>query len=92
MKVVGFCFLLLIVTGRNLHACKCAKDCGKNVCKGKWLYKADEKLARGAGVNVGDPLCISHRDEAKRANSRCSYPSSPGTVHSKVLVDIPNSQ
>ena len=56
--------------------------------KGK-LYKAQEKLARGAGVNVGEYLCISHRDEVMRANNRCSFPSRNSTQHSRALVPIP---
>ena len=75
---------------------KCAKGNNKEneknskvSCKGGKLYKAQEKLARGAGVNVGEYLCISHRDEVMRANNRCSFPSRNSTQHSRALVPIP---
>ena len=75
---------------------KCAKgsqkrnvDNSKITCKGDKLFKADKKLARGAGVNVGDYLCIGHRDEGKRANSLCSFPMKNSIQHSKRLLEIP---
>lgn len=90
MKLFAFSFLLLAVVLRELYAGKCAKACNKEStpCKGEKTFIADEKLARGAGINVGDHLCISHRIEARRANSRCSFPSESNT-HSKVLVELP---
>ena len=75
---------------------KCAKGNNKEneknskvSWKGGKLYKAQEKLARGAGVNVGEYLCISHRDEVMRANNCCSFPSRNSTQHSRALVLLP---
>lgn len=57
-------------------------------CKGEYLYKVDEKMARAAGVNVGGYLCIAHQNKAVRANNRCSFPLSTSSEHSKILVEI----
>lgn len=61
----------------------------KTPCKGEKLSRINERMARAAGVNVGECLCIAHLDEAVRANNRCSFPSSTSSEHSKVLVEIP---
>lgn len=46
-------------------------------------------MARAAGVNVGECLCIAHPDDAVRVNNRCSFSSSTSSEHFKVPVEIP---
>lgn len=43
----------------------------KTPCKGEKLSRVNERMARAAGVNVGECLCIAHPDEAVRVNNRC---------------------
>ena len=43
----------------------------KTPCKGEKLSRVNERMARAAGVNVGECFCIAHLDEAVRANNRC---------------------
>ena len=87
------CVIVCVQPTKSLN---CAKGNNKeNVvgsrtpCKGEKLFKVNERMARAAGVNVGECLCIAHRDEAVRANNRCSFPSSTSSEHSKQLVEIP---
>lgn len=101
MRKVTFasCFSIctcVIVCVQPSTSLNCAKGNNKeNVvgsrtpCKGEKFFRVNERMARTAGVNVGECLCIAHPDEAVRANNRFSFPSSTSSEHSKVLVEIP---
>lgn len=52
-----------------------------------FLYTANKRLARAAGVSEGSSLCLYHRDEATRQDSRCSFPFT--LIHSRTLVNVP---
>ena len=57
----------------------------KNNCQGK-LFIVDKKLSRVAGVLELFFICLRHRDELKKADNRCSFPSH---AHSDFLLDLP---